>query len=314
MVQFRRDILRRSHIKNPIIRLEDIPYKCNTVFNGGVVKFNDKYIMLLRVEDRKGHSVILKAESDDGISFIVDNTPCIEPSQEKPFSVYEERGLEDPRITYLDGTYYIMYTAASRYGARIALTKTDDFKTYERIALVSGPGNKDGMLFPRKVKGKYAMFDRPISRGIGNIWISYSDDLIFWGESKMVARIRHDYWDSFRIGASVPPIETDKGWLEIYHGVKMTASGPIYRLGVFLLDLEDPEKMLGRAHIPILSPREPYERIGDVNNVVFSCGAIVEDDGIVKVYYGAADTCICLAEGNVQELIESCLDDEYPIL
>ena len=312
MARFRRDVLRRW-ARNPIITLEDIPFPCNTVFNGAVTKFQDKYIILLRVEDRQGHSVVLKAYSDDGYHFVVEEKPCLFPSDEEPFSIYEAKGVEDPRIMCIDGVYYVMYTAYSRYGARIALAKTEDFVTYERLALVSGPGNKDGVLFPEKINGKYARLDRPITNGIGNIWVSFSDDLVYWGDSKLVAEIRRDYWDSFRIGASVPPIKTDKGWLEIYHGVKMMSSGPIYRLGVFLLDINDPSKMLGRADIPILGPREPYERIGDVNNVVFSCGAVVEDDGEVKVYYGAADTCICVATGTIEELLDVCLEDKYPV-
>ena len=309
MVRFRRDILKRWE-RNPIIKLEDIPFRCNTVFNGAATKFNDQYIFLLRVEDLKGHSVILKAHSEDGYHFTVGKEPCMYPCDIEPYKTYEERGIEDPRIIYLEGIYYIMYTAYSRYGARIALAKTEDFEHYERIAIVSEPGNKDGLLFPRKINGRYVRLDRPISGGIGNIWISYSKDLIFWGHSKLVAEIRRDYWDSYRIGGSVPPIETEQGWLEIYHGVKMTNSGPIYRLGVFLLDLENPEKMLGQSDIPILSPREPYERIGDVNNVVFSCGAVVEENGDIKVYYGAADTCICVAEGTVKELVEFCLEEK----
>jgi len=309
---FKKDILKRWE-RNPIIKLEDIPFRCNAVFNGAAVKFKGKYIILLRVEDLKGHSVVLKAQSDDGYHFSVDKEPCLFPCDVEPFKTYEERGIEDPRIILVEGTYYIMYTAYSRYGARIALAKTKDFINYERVALVSGPGNKDGVLFSRKVKGRYVRFERPIGNGIGNIWVSYSKDLIFWGDSKLVTEIRHDYWDSYRIGASVPPIETKQGWLEIYHGLKMTAAGPIYRLGVFLTALDDPAKMLGRVDIPILSPREPHERIGDVNNVVFSCGAVVEDNGEVKVYYGAADTCICVAEGHLQELVDSCLDEMVTI-
>lgn len=308
MAHFERDILRRWP-RNPIITLEDIPYPCNTVFNGAVAKVGKKYIMLLRVEDRRGHSVVVKAHSEDGYHFVVEKKPCLFPSDKEPFKTYEARGIEDPRIVQVEGTYYVMYTAYSRYGPRIALAKTEDFETYERVSLVSGPGNKDGVLFPEKINGKYTRLDRPIGNKIGNIWSSYSDDLIYWGSSELIAEIRRDYWDSFRIGASVPPIKTEQGWLEIYHGVKMTASGPIYRLGAFLLALDDISNMLGRSEEPILSPREPYERIGDVNNVVFSCGAVVEDDGEIKVYYGAADTCICLAQCTVQEIIDSCLNN-----
>jgi predicted GH43/DUF377 family glycosyl hydrolase len=199
-----------------------------------------------------------------------------------------------------------MYTAYSGYGTRLGLAKTDDFKIFERIAIISGPGNKDGALFPRRINGKYVRLDRPIGEGVGNMWISFSKDLIHWGESQLLAQVRDGYWDEHRIGASVPPIETKEGWLEIYHGVKMTSGGPIYRLGVLLMDLDNPTKVIARGDIPILSPREPYERIGDINNVVFSCGAIVEDNGEVKVYYGAADTCICLAVATIDELIARC--------
>ncbi len=309
MAHFEKDILRRWK-RNPIITLEDIPFRCNSVFNVAVTKFKDQYILLLRIENLKGLSVILKAHSEDGYHFVVEKEPCLYPCDEEPYKTYEERGVEDPRIINLEGVFYIMYTAYSRYGARIGLAKTEDFQHYERLALVSEPGNKDGVLFPRKINGKYVRFDRPVGNGIGNIWISYSEDLVFWGNSKLVTEIRHDYWDSYRIGASVPPIETKEGWLEIYHGVKMTSAGPIYRLGVFLLDLDHPEKIVGRADIPILSPREPYERIGDVNNDVFSCGAVVEDNSEIKLYYGAADTCICVAEGNLQTLLNCCLEEK----
>ncbi|MFC1809586.1 glycoside hydrolase family 130 protein [Candidatus Omnitrophota bacterium] len=289
--------------------LEDIPYRCNTVFNGAVTKFKDEYMMLLRLENLEGHSVVLLAHSKDGYHFAIKDTPCMEPSQVEPFKTFEEKGVEDPRIICLEGTFYIVYTAYSRYGARSALAKTSDFKTFERIALISEPGNKDGLLFPRKINGRYVRLDRPIGEEKGNIWISFSKDLISWGDSEVLTEIRPAQWDSYRIGGSVPPIETKEGWLEIYHGVKMTSGGPIYRLGVFLMDIDDPRKVIAHGDIPILSPREPYERVGDINNVVFSCGAVVEDDGEVKVYYGAADTCICLAVATLDELIASCKEE-----
>jgi beta-1,4-mannooligosaccharide/beta-1,4-mannosyl-N-acetylglucosamine phosphorylase len=202
-----------------------------------------------------------------------------------------------------------MYTAVSRYGHRIALAQTKDFKTFERLAMVSDPGNKDGVLFPEKINGLYIRLDRPIGNDIGSIWISYSPDLINWGKSDLVISPRPRYWDSFRIGASVPPIRTDRGWLEIYHGVKMTTAGPIYRAGTVMLDLDNPAKVVGRCLTPILSPREEYERIGDVGNVVFAGGAIAEPDGEVKVYYGAADTSICVATAPIDELIDSCFQN-----
>lgn len=309
MDKIKKDILHRWK-KNPIITLEDIPYRCNTVFNGAVTKFKNNYVMLLRVEDLRGHSVLVAAHSKDGYHFAVENHPCMSPSDLEPFKTYEEYGVEDPRITLLEGIYYIVYTAYSRYGPRIGFAKTENFEIFERIALVSGPGNKDGALFPKKLGGQYVRLDRPIGKGIGNLWISYSKDLIHWGNSRLLIEMRPRRWDSYRIGSSAPPIETNKGWLEIYHGVKMGLSGPIYRLGALLLDLNNPRKVLGRSDIPILSPRETYERVGDVNNVVFSCGAIAEENGEIKVYYGAADTCICLATAHIDELVNTCIKNK----
>ncbi len=294
---------------NPIITLEDIPFRCNTVFNGSSVKIGDEYLILLRVEGQQGYSFFALARGDDGYHFDVDPEPVLLPEKNGPFAKYETRGLEDPRITLIDGVYYILYSVASSYGTRIAIAKTHDFQRYERIAIISEPGNKDGVLFPEKIKGRYARLDRPLgSYNVGCIWISYSDDLIHWGHHEPVIMPRSGYWDADRIGASVPPIKTEKGWLEIYHGFKMTASGPIYRMGAVLLDLDDPAKVIARSDDAILSPREKYERIGDVNNVVFACGAIVEPNNEVKIYYGGADTCLCVATVNIDRLIEVIIE------
>jgi len=302
-----RDFLHRWE-GNPIITLEDIPFRCNTVFNGSPVRINNEYIILLRVEGQQGYSFLALARSDDGYHFEMDPEPVMMPEKNGPFAMYEAKGLEDPRITFFDGVHYILYTAASEYGSRIAIAKTKDFKTYERIALISEPGNKDGVLFPEKINGKYARLDRPIARDIGSIWISYSEDLIHWGHHEIVISPRPGYWDSTRVGASVPPIKTNKGWLEIYHGFKMTSGGPIYRMGTVLMDLENPGRVIARNKEAILSPREKYERVGDVNNVVFACGVIVEPNNEIKIYYGAADTCLCVATTDLDKLIEETLD------
>jgi predicted GH43/DUF377 family glycosyl hydrolase len=304
-IRLGRDVIERWY-KNPIITLENVPFACNTVFNAAATKMGDEYILLLRIEDLAGRSVFALARSDDGYHFTVDPAPVLEPSKEEPFRSYERRGIEDPRITYLEGEYYIMYTAYSRYGARLALCKTNDFKSFTRLGLISQPENKDGCLFPRKINGRYVRLDRPYGGGIGNIWVSYSDDLLHWGDSEVVMTTRGGFWDSDRIGACAPPIETDEGWLEIYHGVKNTSAGPIYRMGAVLLDLDNPAKVLSRCAVPILTPREYYERVGDVGNVVFSCGAVLEDGGKLKIYYGAADTCICLGFADMDDLIERC--------
>ena len=202
-----RDFLRRWE-GNPIITLEDIPFRCNTVFNGSPVKVDDEYLILLRVEGQQGYSIFALARSNDGYHFTVDEKPVMMPIRTGPFSKYESKGIEDPRITLIDGIYYIMFTAVSNWGPRIEIAKTKDFKKYERLALISEPGNKDGVLFPEKIKGKYVRLDRPIGKTIGSIWISYSEDLIHWGSHKVILTPRFGFWDSFRIGASAPPIKT----------------------------------------------------------------------------------------------------------
>jgi predicted GH43/DUF377 family glycosyl hydrolase len=304
---FGHDILHRFE-GNPIITLEDIPFRCNTVFNGAVVKRGNEYIHLLRVESQQGYSVFALARSKDGLHFTVEDKPVMEPARKGPFARYEKRGIEDPRITEIEGVYYVMYTAYSKYGPRIALAKTEDFFHYERIAIVSEPGNKDGILFPERINGEYVRLDRPIGKGVGSMWVSYSKNLVDWGKSEILMTPRQGMWDSYRIGASVPPIRTEHGWLEIYHGVKKTAAGPIYRIGTVMLDLEKPYKVIARSNQPILSPRTDYERIGDVGNVAFACGAVVEDSGEIKVYYGAADTCICVAIANFDDLVNTALN------
>jgi predicted GH43/DUF377 family glycosyl hydrolase len=302
---FGQDLVRRWP-GNPILTPSDIPFPCNTVFNAAATCFEGEYLLLLRVEDLGGHSLFVLARSADGLHFQVDDEPAMTPASEGEFAVYEAKGIEDPRITKLDDTFYIMYTAASDYGPRLALARTHDFRRFERIGLISEPDNKDGVLFPRKIGGRYVRLDRPMVGGQGNIWISYSDDLAHWGRSRVVMPVRGDSWDSWRVGASAQPIETQYGWLEIYHGVKGTSHGPIYRLGAAMLDLEDPSTVLCRSSIPILTPREPYERVGDVPNVVFSSGAIMEKDEELKIYYGAADTCICVGTARLSDLMRFC--------
>jgi predicted GH43/DUF377 family glycosyl hydrolase len=218
--KYKYDVIKRWE-GNPILTIEDIPFPCNTVFNAACAKYKDEYILLLRIEDLTGRSVFALARSADGYHFELEDEPVMQPCwKDDCFKEYEKKGIEDPRITKIDDIYYIMYTAVSPYGPLLALAKTTDFKKFERIALVSEPENKDGVLFPEKINGKYARLDRPVAGGIANIWISYSDDLITWGQSRCVMTVRDDHWDSWRIGASTQPIKIDDGWLIIYHGVK----------------------------------------------------------------------------------------------
>jgi predicted GH43/DUF377 family glycosyl hydrolase len=298
-----RDLLHRWE-GNPVLTVEDVPFRANTVFNGTPMETDDgRVLLLLRIEGQQGYSVFALARSDDGLHFEIDPKPVMMPCFEGPYAPYESKGIEDPRATRIDGTWYVVYTAAGNWGPRVTLAKTEDFENYQRLGLISEPGNKDGVLFPRKINGRYARLDRPIGQGVGSIWVSYSPDLVNWGDSEVVISPRPGFWDQYRIGASVPPIETPEGWLEIYHGVKMTSAGPIYRIGTVLMDLEDPSKVIKRCDAPILSPREDYERIGDVFNVCFACGAVIDEKGNMKIYYGAADTSICVATCTLETLM-----------
>ncbi|MEZ0537509.1 glycosidase [Caldicellulosiruptoraceae bacterium PP1] len=289
---------------NPIITVFDIPYSANAVFNAGATRFNNEVLLLLRVEDRQGKSHLTVARSSDGkTNWKIDKTPFIYP--QPSINVYEEFGCEDPRVTYIseDGYYYITYTAYSRYGPSVALARTKNFKKAEKLGIIFPPNNKDAVLFPEKVNGKYVLLHRPVAGDIEHIWIAYSDDLIKWGGHEVVLVEKGGpWWDGFKVGAGSVPIKTNEGWLVIYHGVKMMASGPIYRLGAALLDIENPSKVRKRCPEWLLSPQEVYERIGDVNNVVFTCGT-VEDGNTIYLYYGAADSCIALAFAEINKIL-----------
>ncbi len=292
--------------KNPIIHRDDIPYACNTVFNAAACRHGDEYILVLRVEDLRGHSHLTLARSEDGYRFRVDPRPWVEPSDDPEFGPYEEYGLEDPRITPIGDAYYITYTAFSRHGPRVALARTRDFVEFERIALVTEVPNKDAVLFPATFSGRYAMLDRPGGyHGVpGSIWIQFSPDLRHWGDARVVLGPEPG-WSGSKLGASTPPIRTDRGWLVLYHGVRGTGAGTLYRVGAMLLDADRPERVLGYAPHFIFGPEEPYERTGDVPNVVFPCGIVPEPDGTLKLYYGAADTCIGLAEARLGDILRA---------
>ena len=296
------DIVRRWE-GNPVITIEDLSFRCSDIRNAGVAKVGGDYLLLVTIQGLEGYYYIYPAFSDDGYHFEVGEEPLMAPSEEGPFRVYEELGVMDPRVVQMDGRYYICYNALSVHGFRLGLAETEDFRKVRRIGLISEPDTKAGTLFPEKVKGKYARLERP--REGNSIWISYSEDLKYWGWSEVVMTPRAGFWDSDRIGASTPPFKTEHGWLFVYYGVRKTSAGPLYRLGAAILDLEDPSKVVGRTNVPILSPREEYERIGDVPNIVFSCGMVVED-GQVKLYYGAANSCICVGTTEVEEIIKAC--------
>ncbi len=293
---------------NPILNKDDVPYEVATVHNAAVTKYNGKYIMLFRSHLFSGRSILGYAESDDGYSFKVAKEPFMVPAQEGIFKEYEEYGVEDPRITFIDDEYLISYSAYSRHGVRIGLARTSDFKTIRRFSLITEADYRNVVIFPEKFDGLYARLDRPHSEiSPWSVWISYSPDLKFWGESKLIMKPLQYHWDEMKIGPGAPPIKTPRGWLSIYHGVFPTMDGSVYRLGVALHDLNDPSRIIAVGDQWILQPEEVYEITGYVHNVVFSCAAVPEQDGSVKIYWGGADKVMCVGTADLEELVDYCL-------
>ncbi|MEE8520678.1 MAG: glycosidase [Gemmatimonadota bacterium] len=300
----RAELLTR-HPDNPIITAADLPYSANSVFNPGATMRDGETILLMRVEDRRGLSHLTVARSSDGVAgWRIDTVPTFvgEPDSH-PEEIW---GIEDPRVTFVDEEqrWIVAYTAYSRGGPLVSLAATEDFETFERLGAILSPENKDAALFPVRFDGRWALVHRPVSDGFGaNMWISFSPDLKHWGDHRLLLEARAGgWWDAGKIGLSPPPLKTDQGWLILYHSVRPTASGSIYRLGLALLDLEDPRRVLKRSSEWLFSPSETYERVGDVGNVVFPCGWTLVDDEI-RVYYGAADMSIALATGRLSELL-----------
>jgi predicted GH43/DUF377 family glycosyl hydrolase len=302
-------MLIKRYQHNPILTKDDVPYPVATVHNAAVVKHEGKYIMVFRSHQLNGRSILGIAVSNDGYNFKVNDKPFMIPSTEGIFKEYEAYGVEDPRITFIDGEYLITYSAYSRHGVRIGLAKTKDFKSVERISLITESDYRNVVIFPQKFGGLYARLDRPHSEiSPWSIWISYSPDLKYWGESKLIMNPLQYHWDEMKIGPGAPPIKTSRAWLSIYHGVFPTMDGSVYRLGVALHDLEDPSKMIAVGDEWILQPEEVYEITGYVHNVVFTCGAVPEDDGSVKIYWGGADKVMCMGTANLEDLVDHCLN------
>jgi predicted GH43/DUF377 family glycosyl hydrolase len=292
---------------NPILTAENWPYPINSVFNAGATLLPDGTTLLLcRVENRSGLSHFCTARSQNGVdNWIIDAKPTLLPD---PKNFPEELwGIEDPRITFVPELkkYVIVYTAYSRDGPGVALALTEDVHNFERYGVIMPPDDKDAALLPHRINGNWAMIHRPISAMRAHMWISYSPDLKNWGKHVLMMDARKGaWWDANKIGLSPPPIETSEGWLVIYHGVKQSCGGCIYRLGLALFDLKIPEILIKRSNEWFFAPEESYEQRGDVGNVVFPCGYTIGDDGdSLKIYYGAADTCIALATASIREML-----------
>ena len=299
----------KRHPGNPLLQPSDWPYSVNTVFNPGAALVDDDVLLLVRAEDRRGLSHFTVARSTDGVTgWRIDKDPVLVPGAEGDS---DEWGVEDPRLTWVPelGEWAVAYTAYSRAGPRVALAFTTDFREFRRVPVRLGPDgkttDKDAALLPRRIGGRWAIVHRPVFGDAGNIWISFSDDLENWTDSTEVMRAREGavWWDAGKIGLSPPLLDTADGWLMMYHGVHNTPAGPLYRVGFALLDRDDPTKVARRADEWVMGPEAPYERTGDVPNVVFSCGWVVRGDDLM-MYYGAADTCIGLAIASLTEVLD----------
>jgi predicted GH43/DUF377 family glycosyl hydrolase len=301
------ETLFHRHPGNPILTAADWPYPVHTVFNPGATRLHDGTTLLLcRVEDRRGHSHLCAARSVNGIDgWVVDEHPTLSP---EPDTHPEELwGLEDPRITFVEElrAFVVAYTAFSKGGPGVALALTTDFRTFQRCGLVMQPDDKDAALLPRRIDGSFALVHRPLHDFGSHAWISFSPDLRNWGGHKLMLQARRGaWWDANKVGLSPPLIETERGWLMIYHGVRQTAAGSLYRLGLALFDLQKPDHCITRGDEWIFGPEAPYETTGDVANVTFPCGYTVGADGdTLNLYYGAADTSVALATGSIEAML-----------
>ena len=292
---------------NPILSAADVPYPANSVFNPGAARVGDETILLVRVEDLRGISQLHVARSRDGVSdWRFDPEPLLRSDEDRyPEEIW---GCEDPRLTWLPEReeWAIVYTAYSRRGPLVSLAMSRDFRSVHRLGPAMPPEDKDAALFPRRFDGRWAMIHRPSPlRGGAHMWISYSPDLRHWGDHKLMLEARDGaWWDAGKIGLGPPPLETPEGWLVMYHGVRLTSDGPIYRVGLALLALDDPGTVLHHLDEWVFAPEQGYEMTGDVGRVVFPCGW-VRDEATDRLflYYGAADTVIGLAVARFSDVM-----------
>jgi beta-1,2-mannobiose phosphorylase / 1,2-beta-oligomannan phosphorylase len=302
----------RRHPANPLITAADWPTAVNVVFNPAAVQLDGETILLVRVEARTGISHIAVARSKDGVGdWRIDPEPLLLPDEENEG---ERWGFEDARAVWIDelATHVISCTAYGPAGPAVFLATSTDFRTVERLGIVVAPEDKNAALLPERIGGEWILFHRP-SSNFGDrhpgISLSRSSDLRSWSAPEGVMEPRSGaWWDALRIGIGPPLLKTDHGWLLIYHGVKETVGGSIYRIGLALLDLEEPTRVLRRLDDWVLGPSAEYERQGDVPNAIFPCGVIHDRErGELRLYYGAADTSVCLASASFDETLATVL-------
>ena len=289
---------------NPIIRRNPLPGVAR-IFNSAVVPYEGKYIGVFRGEQTNGVSNIYLGHSDDGVNWTFDpeKIPFTDENGKPFMPIY----AYDPRLVKVEDTYYIIW-CQDFYGAAIGMAKTTDFKTFTRLENPFLAFNRNGVLFPRKIDGKFVMLSRPSDSGhtpFGDIYLSESPDLVYWGRHRHVMGRSGNWWESLKIGGGAAPIETSEGWLLFYHGVNNTCNGYVYSIGGAILDINEPSRVLYRCENYLLTPEEWYEERGFVSNVCFPCATLQDKDtGRIAIYYGAADSYVGLAFGYLDEIID----------
>jgi beta-1,4-mannooligosaccharide/beta-1,4-mannosyl-N-acetylglucosamine phosphorylase len=291
--------------QNPVVG-KKVVKGATRVFNSAVVPCQGGFIGVFRADHKNGYPNLHLGKSEDGIKWEI---------EEKIIKFLNEDGAPadtilygyDPRLVRVEGTYYITWCNYFN-GPTIGVAKTEDFKTFIQLENAFLPFNRNGVLFPRKIKGDFVMLSRPSDNGhtpFGDIFLSRSPDMTYWGKHRLVMKTSHYWWKNTKLGAGPVPIETTEGWLMIYHGVCTTCSGFIYSIGAALLDIDEPSRVIADCENYLLTPEEPYETTGFVPNVVFPCAALNDaETGRIAVFYGAADTCCALAFMQVDELID----------
>lgn len=296
----------------PVLTVDSLPFRANAVLNPGVAEIKGETVLLLRVEDSRGISQIRAARSRNGVdNWHIDDYPLLEP--DLPEHPFEEWGCEDARVTRIGPhQWLIAYTALSRYGPAVSLATTPDLRSVTRLGVVMSPTNKDAAIFPEQFGDMWIMLHRPVTAGYEHIWyVSGESSFVHWtSPGILLPQRRGPWWDALRIGVGSPPIRTDEGWLLIYHGAKETMGHPVYRLGVALLDLDNPRKVVARSSDWVFAPDTDYEQRGLAPNVVYTCGALTRGDEL-WMYYGAADTVVGLAVARTSDLLRFVHEYDY---
>jgi len=310
-IPIHKDVFTR-HPANPVLTAEDFPCRMRAVYNSAAIKTEDgRYVMLCRSNQLNAKTLIWGADSEDGLSWKLRPEPFRMPETAE-WKRFASTVVYDPRITYINGEYLVLLACQNTEYTRVALFRSKDLQSLEFSHYVNAPDNRNMVLFPELSRdGRYMRLERPniaATGGKGNVWISYSPDLVHWGDSCEVLQTS-DVWNYgiSGLGPSTVPYRTEKGWLIIFHAIMNNCTTREYTAGAALLDLENPAKLIRATEYPVLLPEADYEMTGLVEHVVFPCSKIIEPDGSVKLYYGAADTCQCVATGQLDDLLEACL-------